>query len=220
MKTKEEIISEIEQQGILPLYFYEELSVTLEILRTLYHSGIRVVEFTNRGEAALENFKKLREVSHKEMYDMRLGIGTVKNGETARNYIEAGADFIVSPGLVEEVGKLADEHNLLWIPGCMSPSEIIRAENLGAKLIKLFPGDMLGAEFVRAVKPLFPGLKFMPTGGVTLDEENLRKWFLSGVVAVGMGSKLISKELLESKNYETIGRLTREVLRLIKNIKQ
>ena len=220
MKTKEEIISEIEQQGILPLYFYEELSVTLEILRTLYHSGIRVVEFTNRGGPALENFMKLREISNEEMHDMKLGIGTVKTAEIARNYIDAGADFIVSPGLVEEVGKLADEHNLLWIPGCMSPSEIIRAENLGAKLIKLFPGDMLGAEFVRAVKPLFPGLKFMPTGGVTLDEENLRKWFLSGVVAVGMGSKLISKELMGSKNYDTIGGLTRDVLRLIKNIKQ
>ena len=137
----------------------------------------------------------------------------------ARIFIEEGTDFIVCPGLVVEVGQVADQNNMLWIPGCMTPTEIISAENLGVKMIKLFPGNLLGPEFMSSIKALFPDLLFMPTGGVDLDKENISAWFKAGVCAVGMGSKLISKKLLEEKDYAKIEALTKEALDLVKSIK-
>ena len=219
MEKKEELLKRIPEQGILPLYFYKDLEVSIEVLRALYKAGIRMVEYTNRGEAALQNFKKMREVRDTEMKDMYLGIGTIKNSHAAETYIEAGADFIICPGLVEEVATVADKNKILWVPGCMTPSEIIRAENMGAKMIKLFPGNILGPEFMSAIKALFPYLLFMPTGGVDLDKENIAGWFKAGVCAVGMGSKLISKQLLEEKNYAKIEELTKEAMSIVKSLK-
>src|SRR5699024_2724904 len=148
-------------------------------------------------EAALENFKLLRKVCNEELKDMQLGVGTVKNKEDAENFILAGTDFIVCPGLVKQEAKKANDHDLLCIQGCMTPSETIQADNMAAKMIKLFPGRLLGPSFVKSIKFLFPNLLFMPTGGVKVTEENLSGWFGSGVCAVGMGSKLIRKDLLE-----------------------
>ena len=218
MEKKDELMKRIVEQGILPLYFYKDPDVSIEILKALYNAGIRIIEYTNRGEAALSNFKKMREVCDTELKGMYLGIGTIKNGEMAQTFIDAGADFIICPGLVEEVAKVADENNMLWIPGCMTPTEIIRAESLGAKMIKLFPGNILGPEFMSAIKTLFPDLLFMPTGGVDLDKENIAAWMKAGVCAVGMGSKLISKQLLEQKDYAKIEELAKETLNIIKSI--
>ncbi|MEO6136515.1 MAG: bifunctional 4-hydroxy-2-oxoglutarate aldolase/2-dehydro-3-deoxy-phosphogluconate aldolase [Ginsengibacter sp.] len=218
MNNKELILNQIPEQKILPLYFHSDPDVSLEVLKALYRAGIRMVEYTNRGQAALENFKKMRILCDAEMKDLHLGIGTIKNREMAETYVDAGADFIICPGLVEEVAEVADKNNLLWVPGCMTPSEIIRAENMGAKMIKLFPGNILGPEFMSAIKAVFPKLMFMPTGGVSLDKANLDGWFKAGVVAVGMGSKLISKELLEAKNYAKMEEMTREVISLLKGM--
>jgi 2-dehydro-3-deoxyphosphogluconate aldolase / (4S)-4-hydroxy-2-oxoglutarate aldolase len=203
MDKKTTLLKLIPEQGILPLYFNKD----------------RTVEYTNRGEAALENFKKMRELCDTELKEMYLGIGTIKNREMAQTFIDAGADFIICPGLVEDVAKVADENNLLWVPGCMTPTEIIRAETLGAKMIKLFPGNILGPEFMSAIKTLFPGLLFMPTGGVDLDKENISKWLKAGVCAVGMGSKLISNDLLEQKDYTKIEKLGRQALEILKSLK-
>jgi 2-dehydro-3-deoxyphosphogluconate aldolase / (4S)-4-hydroxy-2-oxoglutarate aldolase len=219
MEKKEELLKRIPEQGILPLYFYKDAEVSIEVLRALYNAGIRMVEYTNRGEAALQNFKKMREVCDNELKGMYLGIGTIKNAQMTQTFIDAGADFIICPGLVKEVADVADKNNMLWIPGCMTPSEIIRAENSGAKMIKLFPGNLLGPEFMNSIKSIFPDLLFMPTGGVSLDKENLESWFKAGVCAVGMGSKLISKQLLEEKNYAKIEELTKEVMSIVNKIK-
>lgn len=219
MNQKEKLLQLIPEQGILPLYFYKDPDVTLQVLKALYNAGIRTVEYTNRGEAALQNFKKMRKLCDSELKEMYLGIGTIKNGEMARIFIEAGADFIISPGLVEDVAKVADEKNMLWIPGCMTPTEIIRAETLGAKMIKLFPGNILGPEFMSAIKALFPDLLFMPTGGVDLNKENIEKWLKAGVCAVGMGSKLISKQLLEQKDYAKIEELSKQALDILKSLR-
>lgn len=218
MSKKEQILKQIPEHRILPLYFHNDPDVSIEVLKTLYEAGIRIVEYTNRGTAALENFKKMVALRDKEMKDLYLGIGTIKNKEMAQTYVEAGADFIICPGLVEEVAEVADKNDMLWVPGCMTPTEIIKAENMGAKMIKLFPGNMLGPEFMSAIKALFPGLMFMPTGGVSLDKENLEGWFKAGVVAVGMGSKLISKQLLEEKNYAEMGELTKQVIETLKGL--
>ena len=219
MNKKEKLLQLIPEQGILPLYFYKDPEVSLQVLKALYSSGIRTVEYTNRGETALQNFKKLRQLCDSELKEMYLGIGTIKNGESAKTFIDAGADYIISPGLIEEVAKIADENNMLWIPGCMTPTEIIKAENLGAKMIKLFPGNILGPEFMSAIKALFPDLLFMPTGGVDLDKDNIASWLKAGVCAVGMGSKLISKQLLEEKNYSKIGELSKKALEILKSLR-
>jgi len=219
MDKKNELLRLIPEQGILPLYFYKDTEVSLQVLRALYNSGIRTVEYTNRGEAALQNFKKMRELCDTELKGMYLGIGTIKNGGIAQTFIDAGTDFIICPGLIEEVAEVSDKNNMLWVPGCMTPTEIIRAETLGAKMIKLFPGNILGPEFMSAIKALFPDLLFIPTGGVYLDKENIAGWFKAGVCAVGMGSKLISKQLLEEKNYAKIEEFTKEVLCIVKSVR-
>jgi len=219
MDKKNEILKMIPEGGLLPLFFYKDAEVSADVLRALYQAGIRSVEYTNRGEAALKNFEKLREVCDTELEGMYLGVGTIKNADAARDFIHAGADYIISPGLVKEVAKLADKKDILWVPGCMTPSEIIKAESWGAKLIKLFPGNILGPSFLSAVKELFPELLFMPTGGVEVEKENIAGWFKAGVCAVGMGSKLITKQALENRDYAKITELTKQALDIVSSVK-
>jgi 2-dehydro-3-deoxyphosphogluconate aldolase/(4S)-4-hydroxy-2-oxoglutarate aldolase len=217
---KETVLALIPQQGILPLYFYKDTQVSIDLLKALYSAGIRSVEYTNRGEAALQNFKAMRKVCDEELKDMYLGVGTIKNGEAAKTFIDAGCDYIISPGLVESVAKVADENDMLWIPGCMTPSEVIAAENLGAKMIKLFPGNIIGMAFMQAIKELFPGLLFMPTGGVDVTKENIEGWFKAGVCAVGMGSKLVTKSIMDNRQYDELVAATKDVLAIIRDVKK
>ena len=210
----------IVSQGILPLYFNPDETVSIEILRAIYKAGIKAVEYTNRGEAALRNFTAMVAVRNAEMPDLLLGVGTIKNMQQAHDYMAAGADFLVSPGFVPDVAAYAIANDIFYAPGCMTPSEIIAAENAGVKFIKLFPGNILGIEFLSSIKEIFPKLLFMPTGGVDTSRESIEGWYKAGVCAVGMGSKLISKKLMESKDYATIESSTREVLALIQSIKK
>ena len=219
MGKKEALLKLIPEQGILPLFYFKDAEVSVGLLRALYKAGIRAIEYTNRGEQALKNFTVMRKICDEEMKDMYLGIGTIKNADMANAFIDAGTDFIVCPGLVKKVAEVADKHDMLWAPGCMTPTEIIKAEQLGAQLIKLFPGNLLGPSFVSTVKELFPGLLFMPTGGVEVNKENLGAWFKSGVCAVGMGSKLVTKPIMENKQYDELTKLTREALELVKSCK-
>jgi 2-dehydro-3-deoxyphosphogluconate aldolase/(4S)-4-hydroxy-2-oxoglutarate aldolase len=220
MSKKAELLKLIPEQGILPLYFNKDEETSIELLKALYSAGIRAVEYTNRGEAALANFKAMRKVVDSELKGMYLGIGTIKDGKMAQTFIDAGADYIICPGLVESVAEVADKYDLLWVPGCMTPSEIIKAETLGAKMVKLFPGNILGPGFMSAIKELFPNLLFMPTGGVELDKANIEAWFKSGVCAVGMGSKLVSKDVMENKKYAELINSTKEALAIIGSIKK
>jgi 2-dehydro-3-deoxyphosphogluconate aldolase / (4S)-4-hydroxy-2-oxoglutarate aldolase len=219
MPDKKIVSDKIVQQGILPLYFNADETVSVEVLRAIYKAGVRAVEYTNRGDAAMNNFKKLVEVKDKETQDMLLGVGTIKTLQQAESYLNIGADFLVSPGLIPDVVDYANSKNIFYAPGCMTPSEIIAAENKGIAFIKLFPGNLLGPEFVSSIKEIFPKLLFMPTGGVDTTKENLEAWFKSGVSAVGMGSKLISKKLMEQKDYAAIEKMTKEVLEIIRKIK-
>lgn len=219
MDKKAELLKLIPEQGILPLYFTKDTEVSVNVLKALYSAGIRTVEYTNRGEAALQNFKKMKELCETELKGMYLGVGTIKDGAMAQTFIDAGADYIISPGLVDSVAEVADKNNMLWVPGCMTPTEIIKAETMGAKMVKLFPGNILGPGFLSAIKELFPNLIFMPTGGVDLDKENIAGWFKAGVSAVGMGSKLISKPLLEQKDYTKIEELTKQAMEIVRSVK-
>lgn len=209
----------ITEQGILPLYYNADEKVSIEILKAIYKAGIKAVEYTNRGEAAFNNFHKMVALRNQTMPDLLLGIGTIKNLQQAEEYIAIGADFLVSPGFIKEVADYTVANDIFYGPGCMTHSEIITAENAGIKFIKLFPGNMLGPEFLSGIKDIFPSLFFMPTGGVDTTRENIEGWYKAGVCAVGMGSKLISKKLMEQKDYATIESETIAVLSLIQSIK-
>ncbi|MDE1191925.1 MAG: bifunctional 4-hydroxy-2-oxoglutarate aldolase/2-dehydro-3-deoxy-phosphogluconate aldolase [Arachidicoccus sp.] len=214
------IFSSIKLQGVLPLYFHENKNTTLQVMKALYNAGIRVVEYTNRGANALDNFKALIDRKEQEFPGLLLGIGTIKTKEDAGKYLDAGADFLISPCYSEEIKKVVFDRNATWIPGCMTPTEINNAEQKGIHFIKLFPGNLLGPSFMSAIKDLFPEMDCMPTGGVDLSEENIREWYASGVCAVGMGSKLISKKLMESEDFATIQSLTVQALGIVRSIKK
>jgi 2-dehydro-3-deoxyphosphogluconate aldolase / (4S)-4-hydroxy-2-oxoglutarate aldolase len=220
MSNIQKVTDAIVAQGMLPLYFNADENVTLEVLRAIYKAGIKAVEYTSRGETALSNFTKMVEVRNAEMPDLLLGIGTIKNLQQAEDYLKVGADFFISPGFVPEVAAFLIPKDILYSPGCMTPTEIIAAENAGVKFIKLFPGNMLGPDFLSGIKDIFPNLRFMPTGGVDTTAENIGGWFKAGVSAVGMGSKLISKQLMADNDYATIESETKAVLSLIQSIKK
>jgi 2-dehydro-3-deoxyphosphogluconate aldolase/(4S)-4-hydroxy-2-oxoglutarate aldolase len=219
MSKTQQIADAIIQQGMLPLYFNSSEEVSLDVLKAIYRAGVKAVEYTNRGDAALANFKKMVALRNAEMPGLLLGVGTIKNMQHANDYMAAGADFLVSPGFVPDVAAYCVRNDIFYAPGCMTPSEIIAAENAGIKFIKLFPGNMLGPEFLTTIKDIFPKLLFMPTGGVDTTKENIEGWFKAGVCAVGMGSKLISKKLMEAKDYGTMESETQKVLELIGSIK-
>ena len=219
MNKTQLVAKTIINQGVLPLYFNPDETVSVEILKAIYKAGIKAIEYTNRGEAAFNNFKKLIAVRNKEMPDLLIGIGTVKNLKQSKEYLAIGADFLVSPGFVMEIAEYTVANDVFYAPGCMTPTEIIAAENAGIQFIKLFPGNILGVEFMSTVKDVFPKLFFMPTGGVDATKESIEKWYKAGVCAVGMGSKLISKSLMEQKDYKAIQNDTVAVLEIIKSIK-
>ncbi|RZJ51610.1 MAG: bifunctional 4-hydroxy-2-oxoglutarate aldolase/2-dehydro-3-deoxy-phosphogluconate aldolase [Flavobacterium sp.] len=219
MSTIQNSIDVIVNQGILPLYFNTDENKSVAILKVLYKSGIKAVEYTNRGPEAVSNFKKMVEVRNAELPGMLLGIGTIKNIEQAEEFYNIGADFFISPGFVAEVADFLRSKEILYAPGCMTPTEIITAENAGIKLIKLFPGNILGPDFLSGIKDIFPNLIFMPTGGVETTLQSIQSWFSAGVSAVGMGSKLISKKVMDYDAYDTIEKETIRVLDLIKTIR-
>lgn len=201
---------------MLPLYYTDSLSDSLEVAKTLYKAGIRAIEYTNRGAHALANFTELKKAAVAGMPGLWMGIGTVKTVADARSFMDAGADFMVSPIVNPAVAALAEKEDMLWIPGCMTPTEINLAQEHRAALIKIFPANILGPEFLSSIRDLFQGQLFMPTGGVELDLDNIRSWFKAGVCAVGMGSKLITKDVLKNKDYEGLYKNTLKALELVR----
>lgn len=219
MSRKESSVQLILEQGLLPLYYHRDRVVSELVLKALYRAGIRSVEYTNRGEAAAANFAALLALRDAELPGLQLGVGTIKTVAEAEAFAAAGADYIICPGWIPGVFHFATARDLLCVPGCMTTSEIIAAEQAGASLVKLFPGNLLGPGYVSAIRDIFPGLHFMPTGGVDTTAENIRSWFGAGVSAVGMGSKLLSKQLLETGDYETLHSLTQQTLTTVQSIR-
>jgi len=220
MKAKQEVLDSIIKQGMLPLFFYEDPEVSLQVVRTLYKAGVRVMEYTNRAKEAFENFKVLKAAVDKEMPGFYFGAGTIKTKADAIRYTDAGADLIVAPTINPDVGEIVNRLGGLWIPGCMTPTEIHLAQEHGAALIKIFPANVLGPGFITAVSDVFRGQLFMPTGGVELNKENISGWFKAGVCAVGMGSKLITREILQHKLYDKLYADTVNALQLVTSSKQ
>lgn len=202
----------MKRQGVIPVFYHADAEICKQVLKASYAAGIRVFEFTNRGDFAHEVFGTLNRWAATKLPELMLGVGSVVDAPTAALYIQLGAAFVVSPLLNEEMAPVCNRRKILWAPGCGSLSEIGRAEELGAEIVKIFPGSSVGGPgFVKAVKGPCPWSSIMPTGGVEPTEESLRAWFEAGVTCVGMGSNLFPKKLIEAGDWnaitETIGRI-------------
>lgn len=198
------VIAAFEKSKIIPVFYHDDADVCCQVMQACYDAGLRVFEFTNRGEHARRNFAAMRDRKLTSMPDLYLGIGTIKSAEDAAIFAETGADFIVSPITDVSTGTYCQSKEILWIPGCMTPTEIGVAEKQGARFVKLFPGNVLGPGFVKGVRPLFPDMKFMPTGGVEPTAESLHGWLDAGVICVGMGSNLIPKTLVDKGDWASL----------------
>ena len=202
--SKEEIFQLAATQGLLPPFNHEDEKTALKILDAIYAGGLRIIEFTNRTENALAVFKSMVKYAAKNLPGLVLGIGTIMTVKQAKQFYKAGAQFIVAPILTKEVGDYCVKNEILWVPGAATPTEIIQAISWGADLVKIFPADTLGPTFVKSLRGPCPWVKVMPSGGVTLDEENIRQWFNSGVVCIAIGSQLFSKEIMQDGNFELL----------------
>lgn len=219
MQTENFVSSQIKQQAMLPLFYDDNVDTCIAITRSLYEAGIRCIEFTNRGVNAFVNFVELLKL-RQQLPGLLLGIGTIKSSEDANKFIEAGADFLVSPIFESGIADVAYLNKILWIPGCMTPTEIHTAQMAGCTVIKLFPGNLLKPSYVEAIMPLFSGLDFLVTGGVDTTKESIESWFKAGVSGVGMGSKLITKEVINTGDFTRLTMQTKEVMAMVQSAKK
>lgn len=194
------LLNKINESPIVPVYYHDDIDKCKSVMSNCYDGGVRVFEFVDRGSKSKDNFEKLLHFKNENFKDVILGVGTIKNDSQAKAFIEIGAEFLVSPIVASSISAIAHAHSIPWIPGCMTPTEIARAEQLGHSIVKLFPGEVLGTSFLKSVRSIFPNLDFMITGGVSLSEDNLNSWFDAGATAVGVGSKLFEGEFDSSKN--------------------
>ncbi|MEO2142941.1 MAG: bifunctional 4-hydroxy-2-oxoglutarate aldolase/2-dehydro-3-deoxy-phosphogluconate aldolase, partial [Flavobacteriaceae bacterium] len=199
-----QVAIQMKESGLVPLFYNSDIKVAKDVLKSCYDGGARLLEFTSRGDFAYEIFSDLIKYALKELPGMILGVGSVTDGAAASLYMQMGANFIVTPVLREDIATLCNRRKVLWLAGCGSLSEIAKAEELGCEIVKLFPGSTYGPGFVKAIKGPQPWTSIMPTGGVSTDPENLKSWFEAGVICVGMGSKLISKEIVANKKYNEL----------------
>ncbi len=213
--TKEELYAKINEMPIMPLFNHPDLEVSKAVVKACYDGGIKVFEYTNRGEGATLIFAELVKYIRQELPEMAIGIGTVFNAEEAEYFVSLDTDFIVQPIMNPAVGKVCHKHKIAWMPGVMTVTELYNAQQAGADIIKIFPANVLGTAFVKAMKAPMPNAKVMVTGGVEPNEENLRGWFSAGVTAVGMGSQLFPKDVLASKNYQQITEVVRKCVEII-----
>ncbi len=215
-----EVAQVMKETGLVPLFFNNDLEVSKQVLKACYDGGARLMEFTARGDFAHEVFGELTKYALKELPGMIMGVGSVTDAAAASLYMALGANFIVTPVLREDIAMICNRRKVLWSPGCGTLTEIARAEELGCEIVKLFPGDIYGPQFVKGIKGPQPWTSIMPTGGVSPTLENLTGWFDAGVTCVGMGSQLISKEVLANKDYAKLERDVKSALALIKKIRK
>jgi len=207
--------------GAIPLYYNPDINICKEVISACYMGGMKIFEFTNRGDFAHEIFADLVKWGKKNMPDLVLGVGTVVDSGTCSLYIQLGAQFIVSPLLNEEMARICNRRKVLWIPGCATASEISKAEELGAEVVKLFPGPTVGgADFLKAYLGPCPWSNIMPSGGVSPTMENLKEWFDAGAFCVGMGSQLISKEIIDKKLFRDLTEIAAKSIEMIRKLKK
>jgi len=192
---------------LVPVFYHSDAETCKRVLQATYDGGVRVFEFTNRGENALEVFGELVKYAAENCPGLLLGIGTIATGESAQQFIDAGAGFVVQPFTTAEVGEVCRRNGMPWIPGAMTVTEIQQATVLGAEIVKIFPGNVLGSAYVKALRGPMPRVKIMVTGGVEPTEASLQEWFSAGVNAVGLGSQLFKNTDQPEMITQTLARL-------------
>jgi len=218
--TRIEVATAMNETGMIPLFFHNDIELSKHILKACYDGGARLMEFTTRGDFAHEVFGELTKYAVKELPGMIMGVGSVTDAASASLYMTLGANFIVTPVLREDIAIVCNRRKVLWSPGCGTLTEIARAEELGCEIVKLFPGDLYGPKFVKGIKGPQPWTSIMPTGGVSPNMENLKGWFDAGVTCVGMGSQLISKDIIANKDYKKLKQDVKEALAIIKAVRK
>jgi 2-dehydro-3-deoxyphosphogluconate aldolase / (4S)-4-hydroxy-2-oxoglutarate aldolase len=216
--TNEQVISRMEDAGVVPLFSHDDISVSKNVLQACYKGGMTVFEYTNRQPNSFEIFCELVEFTQ-DLPGFMLGIGTVMDGETAIKFIDAGAHFIISPIMVPEMGEVCRKNGIPWIPGCATLTEIALGVRHGAAVVKIFPGSILGPKFVSSIRPVIPHVPLMITGGVEPNAENFKSWFDAGATCVGLGSNLFSKDIMSKNDYPALEKRVRDVLDIVKRLR-
>jgi len=214
-----EVVRLMQDQGMVPLFFNSDVGVCKSILKAIYDGGGRLLEFTHRGAFAHEIFSTLSKYVKSDLPGMAIGIGSITDSAAASFYMMCGADFIVTPAYKEEIARVCNRRKVLYAPGIGSLTEIQSAEEMGCEVVKLFPGSVYGPSFIKSVMAPQPWTKIMPTGGVAPTKENLSGWFDAGAICVGMGSKLISKDIIDNKSYDELKKKVEETLALVNEVK-
>jgi len=203
--------------GLVPLFYNNDVEVCKSVIHALAKGGARVIEFTNRGDQALEVFKILVPYFAEAEPDLIMGVGSIVDGPTAALAISYGAEFVVGPMINAEIAKICNRRKIAYMPGCGTVSEISYAEELGCEICKVFPGTQVGGPgFIKAATAPMPWSRLMPTGGVSAEEDNIKGWITAGAVCVGMGSKMVRKDWLAAGEYDKITELARQVLQWIR----
>ncbi|MDR1505026.1 MAG: bifunctional 4-hydroxy-2-oxoglutarate aldolase/2-dehydro-3-deoxy-phosphogluconate aldolase [Prevotella sp.] len=208
------------ETGMVPVFYHSDLETSKQVLKACYEGGVRAFEFTNRGDFAHEIFGELNKWAAKECPEMILGIGSIVDAGTASLFLQLGANFVVGPLLNPDIFKVCNRRQVAYIPGCGSVSEVGYAQELGAEVVKVFPGDVVGPAFVKGIKAPMPWSSLMVTGGVTPTEENLSKWFGARVTCVGMGSNLFPKDVIAAKDWSKITEMCKDALAIIAKIRK
>lgn len=219
--TRHDVLAAVYGAGVVPIFYNGDVDRARSIVRACRSGGVRVIEFTNRGDHAWEVFSELERWAASEAPDVILGAGSIMDAPTAALYIANGASFVVSPATDDDTARVCNRRKIAYMPGCGTVTEIAHAEELGCEIVKLFPGDSVGGPgFVRAVRAPMPWTSIMPTGGVDGSRESLRAWFEAGVPAVGMGSALVSSDIVEAEDWGTLTARCRDVLTIIRELRR
>ncbi|MDY0988344.1 bifunctional 4-hydroxy-2-oxoglutarate aldolase/2-dehydro-3-deoxy-phosphogluconate aldolase [Flavobacterium sp. CFBP9031] len=215
-----EVAQTMKENGMVPLFFHSDIELSKKVLKACYDGGSRLMEFTSRGDFAHEVFGVLNKYALAELPGMILGVGSITDAASASLYMSLGANFIVTPVFREDIAIACNRRKVLWSPGCGTLTEIARAEELGCEIVKLFPADTYGPEFIKAIKGPCPWTNIMPTGGVYPTKESLSSWLNAGATCVGLGSQLISKDILDNKDFDGLTAKVKQVLDIIKDIRK
>ena len=218
--SKLEVLSVMKQTGMVPVFYHKDIEVAKQVVKACYAGGVRAFEFTNRGEFAHEVFGELTKFAARECPEMIMGIGSIVDAPTASLYIQLGANFIVGPLFNPDVAKVANRRLVPYAPGCGSVTEVGFAQEMGCDICKVFPGDVLGAAFVKGLKAPMPWSNLMVTGGVKPEEANLKAWFDAGVTCVGMGSNLFPAEMIKAQDWSSITKLCADALQIIQKVRK
>jgi 2-dehydro-3-deoxyphosphogluconate aldolase/(4S)-4-hydroxy-2-oxoglutarate aldolase len=219
--SRMKVLSTITELGLVPVFYTPDVEEAKGIVRACVEGGALCLEMTNRGDGAIEVFKQLEAYCRSEFPQAILGVGSIVDAATAALYVAHGANFVVGPCLDRDTAVFCNMRKIPYSPGCGSASEIHEAEALGVEICKVFPGEQVGGpEFVKAIKGPMPWTSIMPTGGVEPTRESLQAWFGAGISAAGIGSKLITKELVKNKDWDGIAKKVRETLAIIREVRQ